>query len=223
MPASVSRDRLSRPVDISTLLDGATHKVNLTVDDPGLKRVGLSGTGSRNLTENGSGGGSMDGGVVVQRPGGGRGHDCQTKAVGARCGGGRGRKGQLPSWYSRTPLRDITNIMRAIERRAELGLNQDTEIPQENHNAENAHVDQELVVSTPIAVKPRPSPATQKAINDEWTVDSSDSVITPQRMLLDTIEQVSQEWVDQQLKLEKAPRAKRVERENKVRVLMSMR
>nr|ASM93581.1 OSDLc [Dianthus caryophyllus] len=175
----------------------------------------------------------VEGGEGVQRLVNGRGHDRQTTAVTARRGDGddgRGNRGQLPSWYPRTPLRDITDIMRAIERRrAELGLNQDSETPEAHDNAANPEVDRELVVSTPmptIVVKPRLSPAAQlsimKAITAECSVDNFDS-LTPQKQLLNSIEKVRQVWVHQRLKLEKTPCARRVERENKMRVLMSMR
>ena len=38
----VSRDRLSRPVDISSMLQNAQRQVNLVVDVPGLQWKGLS-------------------------------------------------------------------------------------------------------------------------------------------------------------------------------------
>ncbi|XP_074317058.1 protein POLYCHOME-like [Silene latifolia] len=237
MPIPVSRDRLSRPVDISALLNGATHRVNLIVDEPGLQRVGLSGYGFRNRSGNGGGrgGGSVGNAVRVQRPGlqravvGGR----DTRLSGnseTRRGGGRGRRNQLPSWYPRTPLRDITGIMRAIERRREeLGLNRDSETPQEENNASNQQLDPEFVASTPIptiTVKPQVSPATQllrmKIGNGGWTVDGSDS-LTPQKKLLNSIEKVREVWLEDQRKLERSPAAKRAEREKKVRVLMSIR
>ncbi|XP_074277870.1 protein GIGAS CELL1-like [Silene latifolia] len=245
MPIPASRDRLSRPVDISTLLDKAPRRVNIIVDEPGLRRAGLSGYGFRNAPGNGGGrgGGSTRSPVGVQRGGIGQGRNQQRAAVGvrdtrtpgttgARRGGGRGRR-QLPSWYPRTPLRDITGIMRAIEsRRAELGLNQDTEAQQEdNNNAEPGNIQRvpEIDASTPvptITFKPQPSPASQmwimKTGNADWTIDSSE-FLTPEKKLLNSIEKVREAWLEDQRKLERTPAAKRVEEEKKVRVLMSMR
>ncbi|KAH9602697.1 hypothetical protein KSS87_018266 [Heliosperma pusillum] len=246
MPVPASRDRLSRPVDISTLLDKANRKVNIMVDEPGLRRAGLTGYGFRNAPGNGGGGrggGSTGSLVGVQRVGIGQGRNQQRAVVGvrdtptpgttsARRGGGRGRS-QLPSWYPRTPLRDITGIMRAIERRrAELSSNQDTQAQQEdNNNAEpgNTLHEPEIGASTPmptITLKPQSSPTTQlwrmKAGNADWTVDSSD-FLTPEKKLLNSIEKVREVWLEDQRKLERTPAAKRAERDNKVRVLMSMR
>ncbi|KAK9748145.1 hypothetical protein RND81_02G039000 [Saponaria officinalis] len=236
MPIPVSRDRLARPVDISALLGRETRRVNLIVDEPGLRRVGLSGYGSRNVL--GNDGSAIGSPVGVQRAGynGGRnqqrsvvvGRDARTPgSSAARRGGSRGRS-QLPSWYPRTPLRDITAIVRAIERRrAELGLNQDAEAQQERNDARQEQND--ISVSTPaptIAIKPQPSPATQlvriKAGNADWSVDGSD-FLTPQKKLLNSIEKVREVWLENQRKLERTPAAKRAERESKVRVLMSMR
>ncbi|KAL9239463.1 hypothetical protein vseg_013782 [Gypsophila vaccaria] len=244
MPVPVSRDRLPRPVDISTLLDRGTRRVNLVVDEPGLRRVGLSGGGFRNVSGNGGGRGGISGSsagtgspVGVQGTGFAVGRNQQRAMVvgrGARTpgtsavrrGGGRGRS-QLPSWHPRTPLRDITDIMRAIERRrAELGLNQEADVQQEQNNAQP---EADISASTPpptIAVKPQPSPATQlvriKARNADWSVDGSD-FLTPQKKLLNSIEKVREVWLENQKKLERTPAAKRAERENKVRVLLSMR
>ncbi|KAF2287281.1 hypothetical protein GH714_039532 [Hevea brasiliensis] len=43
-------------------------------------------------------------------------------------GRGRASNSSLPSWYPRTPLRDITAIVRAIERRERLGADRAQEI-----------------------------------------------------------------------------------------------
>nr|ASM93580.1 OSDLb [Dianthus caryophyllus] len=237
MPVPVSRDRLPRPVDISALLGRTTRRVNLIVDEPGLRRVGLSGHGLGNVSRNGGGGSSAGSPIGVQRTGYGGGGNQQRSmvvsrdprtpgTVAARRDGGRGRS-QLPSWHPRTPLRDITDIMRAIERRrAELGLNEDADVQQEHNNAQT---EQDIGTSTPIptlAAKPKLSPTTQlvriKAGNADWSVDSSDFV-TPQKKLLNSIEKVREVWLESQRKLERTPAAKRAERENKVRVLLSMR
>jgi len=111
MPAP-SRDRLPRPVDISTLFPRAARRVNLIVDEPGLRWAGLSGNSTR-----------VRGGVGSHRLGLGHRRNYQSlpPVVGwenrapmtlARHGGGRGRASVLPNWHPRTPLRDITGIVR---------------------------------------------------------------------------------------------------------------
>ncbi|XP_021733998.1 protein POLYCHOME-like [Chenopodium quinoa] len=232
-----SRDRLARPVDISALYRGAARRVDLIVDQPGLTWTGLSGDGSRNV----SGGGSVSG----RRAGIGRGWYTQRQLqtgqenrtprmmAGRRYGGARGRGSRLPSWYPRTPLRDITAIVRAIERRR-AELNRTTEATEEQTNTEtatapNAEPEQEIGSQTPlptISVKPQPSPATKvwqitprNADNNETGSD----FMTPQKRLLHSIEKVREVWLEDRKKLEKTPAAKRAEREKKVRTLMSMR
>ena len=76
-------------------------------------------------------------------------------------------------------------------------------------------------------MKPQPSPVTQavkitggitlKENRPDWYF------LTPEKKLLNSIEQVSEVWVKEQRKLERTPAAKKAERERKVRVLMSMR
>lgn len=231
-----SRDRLARPVDISTLYRGAARRVDLIVDQPGLTWTGLSGNGPRNVSSGGS--------VSGRRAGLGRGRYPQRslligqenrtpRMIARRSGGGRGRGSRLPIWYPRTPLRDITAIVRAIERRT-AELNQTSEAPQEENNAQavaasSAEAEQEIGSQTPlptISVKPLPSPATK-----EWKItprisdnnELSSDFVTPQKRLLNSIEKVREVWLEDQKKLEKTPAAKRAEREKKVRTLMSMR
>jgi len=49
------------------------------------------------------------------------------------------------------------------------------------------------------------------------------SNVTPQKRLLDSIDEVRDALVERRRKLEKTPAAKKAEREKKVRTLMSMR
>lgn len=51
----------------------------------------------------------------------------------------------------------------------------------------------------------------------------ADDSSTPQKKLLNSIEQVSQIWLEDRRKFEKTPAAKKAERKERVRVLMSMR
>lgn len=118
-----SRDRLARPVDISTLYRGAARRVDLIVDEPGLIWTGLSGNGPRNVSSGGSDSSGRSIGVYGGRFGRGRnlyrplmsGRENRTPGMMARrSGGSRGRGSRLPSWYPRTPLRDITAIVRVM-------------------------------------------------------------------------------------------------------------
>lgn len=234
MPAP-SRDRLPRPVDISTLYRGAARRVHLIVDEPGLRWAGLSGNGSNGAR------------VLGQRAIGPRRNFHRFPAAGrenippvipVRRGGTavRGRRSILPHWYPRTPLRDITGIVRAIERRrAELQADQTTEQPQENITNEPSisgalFEHNEIGASTPlptILMKPQPSPSTQAMkIMDHITlkdIQEDPDFLTPQKKLLESIEKVREVWLEEQRKLERTPAAKKAERERKVRVLMSMR
>lgn len=224
-----SRDRLSRPVDISTLYRGAARKVDLKVDEPGLRWAGLSGSPS-------SGSGRRRAGPhrAGRTVAGGRENVTPGRVV--RTSRGRGRV--LPYWYPRTPLRDITAIVRAIERRrAQLHQDdQDREAPQEETNAEassSAQLEHEAIgSSTPLPtlpVKPevQPTPNTRvgkimaNILSNEKGQDSNP--ITPQKRLLDSIDEVREVLVDEQRKLEKTPAAQRAETKKKVRTLMSMR
>ncbi|XP_057517327.1 protein POLYCHOME-like isoform X2 [Amaranthus tricolor] len=220
-----SRDRLPRPVDISSLYKGAARRVDLIVDIPGLRWAGLSGHGPRRTA--GVRGGRQQG-WIHQRPlVTGQGNRAP------RSGGGRGRgSGTLPYWYPRAPLRDVTAI--AIEsRRAE--LNQTTEeasLPQENTNAEamvasTSELDQQVGSSTPlpVSVKSEPFTATHlwKTPRIRDNKDKPLNFLTPQKRLLDSIEKVREIWLEDQKKLARTPAAKKAEREKKVRTLMSMR
>lgn len=116
-----SRDRLARPVDISTLYRGAARRVDLIVDQPGLHWTGLSGNGPRNVSGGGrvSSGRAVNGAVIwrgrnIQRPLLVGQENRSPGLTARRSGGGRRRGSQLPSWYPRTPLRDITAIVRVM-------------------------------------------------------------------------------------------------------------
>jgi len=78
-----------------------------------------------------------------------------------------------------------------------------------------------------LSIGPQTAPGTQigKVLanipNEEKGGNSS--VITPQKRLLDSIDEVRDVLVERRRKLEKTPTAKKAEREKKVRTLMSMR
>ena len=118
--SNLSRDRLARPVDISTLYNGAARRVDLIVEIPGLRWAGLSGTGPRNRSDSnrlsvGVQGGRWRGrGWQYQRPLVVDQENRTPTTMVRRNGGDRGRRSLLPAWYPRTPLRDITAIVRVI-------------------------------------------------------------------------------------------------------------
>ena len=107
------------------------------------------------------------------------------------------------------------------------------EAAQQNTNAEaeaasDSELDQQIGSQTPlptISRNPKPSTASQSwktpkiADKNEYNPD----FMTPQKILLNSIEKVREAWLVDQKKLARTPAAKRAEREQKVRVLMSMR
>lgn len=217
-----SRDRLARPIDISTLLQNAERQVDLVVEEPGLHWMGLSTQNvSTGQSSNGVTGKLSKRSVGLQR--------IRRRRYGNRSLLGKenqrprsarkdhGRSSVLPSWYPRTPLRDITAIVRAIERkRAELRDEQTVEAPQQE--TDNTQLGHEKNISTPIpqACKVKDSIADQKG------KDTAD-IFPSQKKLLNSIEKVRHVWLEDQRKLEKTPAAKKAERKKMVRVLMSMR
>ncbi|CAO2838287.1 unnamed protein product [Amaranthus hypochondriacus] len=205
----VTRDRKSRPVDISSMLPNAQRRVNLVVDVPGLQWKGLSTKVSTEKT-----------GGVINKISRGR--------VGARRRMYRwyvnidkenqrpnilrqSKASILPYWYPRTPLRDITSIVRAIERkRAKLRNDQTTEAEASVSNTQLQHETSNLLTV----------PQECKVVDQKE--EDADSP-TPQKTLLNSIEEVRQVWLEDQRKLERTPAAKKAERKKRIRILMSMR
>ncbi|XVF75852.1 hypothetical protein PTKIN_Ptkin13bG0220200 [Pterospermum kingtungense] len=155
---------------------------------------------------------------------------------------GRGRGGatgsMLPSWYPRTPLRDITGILRAIERRrARLGegegLANESPVSQNERVLNNPNASSgaqlEHIVSTPASTaRLKPSlPSAHKVAKillDVTTKKAEESeFLTPQKKLLDSIDIVEKAVMEELHKLKRTPSAKKTERQKKVRTLMSMR
>ncbi|CAL5358551.1 unnamed protein product [Camellia sinensis] len=110
-----SRDRLSRPDDITVLFARRRQSIGgiaILLDEP--EEVGSGTPFRRGATAMTGTRGAM--GSAATR-GGGVGRE-NTPLGRVRRGRGRGGRGSvLPSWYPRTPLRDITAVVRAIERR----------------------------------------------------------------------------------------------------------
>ncbi|XP_010672481.2 protein GIGAS CELL1 [Beta vulgaris subsp. vulgaris] len=221
---NASRDRLSRPVDISSLLQNAERRVDLVVDEPGLHWLGLSPQSVSTSQSGGASGKSSRRRVGLQkyrhRRYISRSLLNQENQRPRSVRKGQGRGSILPSWYPRTPLRDITAIVRAIERkRAELRDNdQMIESPQQETNSldTTTELNNEMSISTPPqACKFKDDNASKKGKDIEF--------FTPQKKLLNSIEKVRHIWLEDQRKLERTPAAKKAERKKMVRVLMSMR
>lgn len=152
---------------------------------------------------------------------------------------GPGSQSVLPSWYPRTPLGDITHVVRAIERRrARLvdgeGQVLGSPIPIRNDNhptvhdpsPSGAHLEHELSLVTPnpkLASKTfRPPPL--KIFTDIANQGGGDSeFLTPQKKLLNSIDIVEKVVMEELHRLKRTPTAKKAEREKRVRTLMSMR
>ncbi|KAL2501685.1 Protein POLYCHOME [Forsythia ovata] len=155
-------------------------------------------------------------------------------------GGGRGSANVLPSWYPRTPLRDITAIVRAIERRrigSGVREGQQTESPvledQIVHDpsafTSGARLEHYNSMTSPnprFAISRCP-PSIGKVpkilLNITNQSDGDAGCLTPQKMLLNSIDVVEKVVMQELQKLKRTPAAKRVEREKRVRTIMSMR
>ncbi|XP_060180002.1 protein POLYCHOME-like [Lycium barbarum] len=128
---------------------------------------------------------------------------------------GRGGHIVLPSWYPRTPLRDITSILRAIERRsARLGESEGQQL--------ESPIPQDRTVLDP---SDSTSGKVPKILLDiTYQNDSGDSDgLTPERKLLQSIDKVEKAVMEELHKLMRTPIAKKQEREKRVGTLMSMR
>ncbi|EOA24630.1 hypothetical protein CARUB_v10017901mg [Capsella rubella] len=248
-----ARDRIERPVDYPAIF-ASRRSHGVLLDEPD-SRLGLTdspvqvnpvpGSIGRGGSLVGTGG-TVRGNFSTWRPGNGRGHapfrlpeerENMTLVSATR---GRDRASPLPSWYPRTPLRDITHIIRAIERRRAAGMGvddgRDIEIP--------AH-QQVGVLESPVPlsgehkcsmVTPGPSlgfkrscpPSTAKVhkmlldITKEIAEEEA-GFITPEKKLLNSIDKVEKIVMKEIQKLKCTPQAKREEREKRVRTLMSMR
>uniref|UniRef100_A0A9I9DSK5 Protein POLYCHOME n=3 Tax=Cucumis melo TaxID=3656 RepID=A0A9I9DSK5_CUCME len=144
----------------------------------------------------------------------------------------RGRNSVLPIWYPRTPLRDITAVVRAIERtRARLRENEgqgsdSSPAPSDERALEYsvsvASDHQEPIISL---LTPKPTvgkvPKILRGIANENTVGAE--TLTPQKKLLNSIDKVEKVVMEELQKLKRTPSAKKAEREKRVRTLMSFR
>ncbi|XP_009602908.1 protein POLYCHOME-like [Nicotiana tomentosiformis] len=186
----------------------------------------------------------------VRTAGGGRGRNSSgtpARAIGSQNispggrGRWRGRRSVLPSWYPRTPLRDITSIVRAIERtRARLResegeqlerlLPQDHTVldPSESTSGAQLELKDSMITPRP-KVRSRYHPKSvgkvSKILLDITNQKSSEDTdcLTPQRKLLNSIDTAEKAVMDELHKMKRAPSARKEEREKRVKTLMSMR
>ncbi|KAF5737334.1 hypothetical protein HS088_TW13G00213 [Tripterygium wilfordii] len=157
----------------------------------------------------------------------------------ARRGRGRVTNSVLPSWYPRTPLRDITAVVRAIERRRARF------VEVEGQEIESLGTQgQRFLISSPSlsgaqlehgisTVSPSPHggkkscppvgklPKILRDITNEAA--SGSESLTPQKKLLNSIDSVEKVVMEELQRLKRTPSAKRAEREKRVRTLKSMR
>ncbi|KAL1555288.1 uv-b-insensitive 4 [Salvia divinorum] len=161
--------------------------------------------------------------------------------VGSGRGGLRGRGSlRFPAWYPRKPLRDITAVMRAIDRRrarrdegegleTESPLLQDQIVHDPSVSTSVAQLEQEdPSVTSPLATAgirccpPTVGKVPKILLNVTNQSDGGSTCLTPQKKLLNNIEAVEREVMEELHKLKSTPSAKKAERQKRVRTLMSM-
>uniref|UniRef100_A0A5B7BNJ6 Protein POLYCHOME n=1 Tax=Davidia involucrata TaxID=16924 RepID=A0A5B7BNJ6_DAVIN len=234
-----SRDRLSRPDDVTAMFSRRRRTIGgigILVDEPemGLGTPFRWGTTAMTGTRGTMGVAATRGGGVgrvsfgTPRVGNGRGRNFyESPAIGPQNRPvGNGRRGRvrstnsvLPSWYPRTPLRDITAVVRAIERRR--GRLREREGQQiESPIPQTVQLEHDISMISPnptIGMKP-------KILLDITNQNAGESdVLTPQKRLLNSIHTVEKVVMEELRKLKRTPSAKREEREKKVGILMSLR
>ncbi|VVB06087.1 unnamed protein product [Arabis nemorensis] len=252
-----ARDRIERPVDYSAVfVNRRSHGVLLDEPASRLSLQRLPSDSQVNPEPIGRGslvgtGGLVRGNFGSWRPGNGRGHSPfrfsqgreNMPMVSARRGRGRESATVLPSWYPRTPLRDITHIIRAFERRRGAGMGvggdgREIEIPTHQQvgvleSPVSLSGEHNCLMVTPgpyVGFKRNCPPSTAKVhkmllditkeISEE---EEAAGFITPEKKLLNSIDKVEKIVMEEIQKLKSTPRAKRDEREKRVRTLMSMR
>lgn len=140
-----------------------------------------------------------------------------TRGRGGDVGRGNGRDGGslLPSWYPRAPLRDITAIIRAIERRTAHGLREAEEDPQTNS-----------------PVPPEGQVPNEHALGSQLEHNlrlnhnkGEDDCLTHQqpRKLVNNIYSMEIAILEEMRTVMNTPSAKKAERAKKMKTLMSMR
>ncbi|CAH8392507.1 unnamed protein product [Eruca vesicaria subsp. sativa] len=229
-----ARDRVERPVDYAAIFANR-RRHGVLLDEPASRlehpvqrlpsRVYPSRSGALVRGGGGNYSGWRSGSRVRLLQG--------RENVSARRGSGSGSL--LPSWYPRTPLRDITHIMRAIERKRRAGMGVEdgleTETPTQRQVLETPVGEHSCVMVTPapaVGFKRSCPPSTAKVhkmlldISKEISEEEA-GFITAEKKLLNSIDMVEKIVMAEIDKLKSTPLAKREEREKRVKTLMSMR
>ncbi|KAI3801373.1 hypothetical protein L1987_29478 [Smallanthus sonchifolius] len=161
----------------------------------------------------------------------------------------RGRVGRLaarsvlPSWYPRTPLGDITHVVRAIERRrlrlgdgagriseSRIPIRMDHQPADQDPSPSDTQLEHQGSFVTPnpkLASKMCKQstlgmvPLMLAAVANQCEGESE--LQTPQKKLLNSIEIIEKVVMEELHRLKRTPTAKKAEREKRVRTLMSMR
>ncbi|MCL7028472.1 hypothetical protein MKW94_016317 [Papaver nudicaule] len=150
------------------------------------------------------------------------------------------KKSILPSWYPRSPLRDITAIVNAIERkrnrlkeaeqhRLASVLPQELSVQDSTLPAAGAPLEHNFSLTysdIPTASSKASQPTAvhcPKMISLENVALGDSNYLTPQKKLLNAIDEVEKVVMKEFQRIRKTPIAKKIERENKVRKLMAMR
>ncbi|XP_010506038.1 PREDICTED: protein POLYCHOME [Camelina sativa] len=257
-----ARDRIERPVDYpAAFLNRRSN--GILIDEPAATHHHLFGSPVQRVPSEATGLGSIGQGSLMGRDGLVRGN------FGIRRTAGGGRRGQiqfrspqgrentslgvtrrgrarastsvLPSWYPRTPLRDVSAVVRAIERRRARmgeGVGRDIETPTPQQlgvldslvplsGAQLEH-DYSMVTPGPSVGFKRPWPPSTAKVHQillDITRENTgeEDALTPQKKLLNSIDKVEKVVMEEIQKMKSTPSAKRAEREKRVRTLMSMR
>ncbi|XP_031287164.1 protein POLYCHOME-like [Pistacia vera] len=248
-----SRDRLVRPVDIATVFaQRRSETLGILRDEPeqSSNHLGSPATRVANTTaaRGQSVGGGRGGGLGTPRSAFGRGRRNGYGFASATRGPmgrentpiGSARRGSsvLPAWYPRTPLRDITTVVRAIERRrARLGeveglqmespMSQDQRVVGSPKPLSGAQPEHNTTILSPTMHKKLCQPSVGKVpkILLDITNQAGGELesLTPQKKLLNSIDKVERVVMEELNKLKRTPSARKAEREKRVRTLMSMR
>ncbi|KAE8725801.1 CYP712 protein [Hibiscus syriacus] len=230
-----SRDRLVRTVDIAQVFSRTrSGTLGIFSDEsrellvspvPQRGSMGVGGGRRRDSSFGTPRSGIREGRSFYRSPAMGREN---TPLIGRAMG--RGTGSMLPSWYPRAPLNDFTAVLRAIERRrahtgGREGVAIETPIIPEDVNS-NVSSGFSTPASTARLKKPC-SPSVHNVSNILLSVTNMDTeeseLLTPQKKLLNSIDTVGKAVMEELQKLKRTPGAKKAERQNKVRTLMSIR
>ncbi|XAR68561.1 hypothetical protein NMG60_11003732 [Bertholletia excelsa] len=211
-----SRDRLLRPNDVTAEFSRrrqAFGALEIRLDEPEPS----SGNPVRP--------GGPAGIVATPRSRNGRSRSLNRRPVArGRRGRGRSTNSVLPSWYPRVPLRDITAVVRAFEKkRARLRA---AEAPLSSSEANVEHDFSLISPNTADENKPILCSVGKvpKILLDVANQNNGESeCLTPQKKLLNSIDTVEKEVMEELKNLKRTSRAKKAERNARISTLMSMR